>query len=73
MLVCVCVCKRRWKLLVAKYPKAADYLEKRLAANFNKWGAPWLQVFTASSFASSRGEGANKDYKLGVKLRTLTL
>jgi len=32
-----------------------------------------LQGFTASSFASSRGEGANKDYKHGVLLRTLTL
>jgi hypothetical protein len=29
--------------------------------------------FNASSFASSRGEGTNKDYKHGVLLRTLTL
>lgn len=56
-----------------KYPKASTYLEKRLGANFARWGAPWLQVFTASSFASSRGEGANKDYKLGVSLRSLSL
>ena len=63
----------RWDLLLQKYPKASPYLEKRLGANFPRWGAPWLQVFTASSFASSRGEGANKDYKSGVVLRSLSL
>ena len=30
-------------------------------------------MFNASTFASSRGEGANKDYKSGVVLRTLSL
>ena len=59
--------------MLKKYPKASSYLQKRLGANFSRWGAPWLQVFTASSFASSRGEGANKDYKSGVILRSLSL
>ena len=32
-----------------------------------------MRVFTASSTSSSRGEGANKDYKIGLKSRSLTL
>eukprot|EP00873_Tetraselmis_striata_P014262 jgi/Tetstr1/434526/TSEL_023618.t1 len=65
--------RARWALLLARYPSAESYLKKQLGANFPRWGAPWLQCFSASSFASSRGEGANKDYKHGVLLRTLTL
>eukprot|EP00873_Tetraselmis_striata_P046030 jgi/Tetstr1/466294/TSEL_010827.t1 len=62
-----------WELLLAKYPQAEIYLNKRLGSSFARWNAPWLQVFTASSFASSREEGANKDYKHGVLLKALTL
>ena len=58
----------RWSLLIQKYPKASSYLEKRFGeANFCRWGAPWLQVFTCSTTSSSRGEGANKDLKAGLK------
>ena len=65
----------RWELLLKKYPKAEKYLDKRLGgSNFPRWGAPWLQSFTASSTSSSRGEGANKDLKADLKkARGLTL
>eukprot|EP00873_Tetraselmis_striata_P001195 jgi/Tetstr1/421459/TSEL_012408.t1 len=63
----------RWKLLLQKYPSAAPYLEKRLGGSINRWGAPFIQSFTASSFASSRGEGANKDYKQHAFLRKMSL
>mmetsp|Transcript_34545 Transcript_34545/g.87138 ORF Transcript_34545/g.87138 Transcript_34545/m.87138 type:complete len:341 (-) Transcript_34545:72-1094(-) len=59
--------------MLGRYPSAESYIKKQLGANFPRWGAPWLQGFTAASFASSRSEGANKDYKHGVLLRTLTL
>jgi len=65
--------RARWALMLGRYPSAESYIKKQLGANFPRWGAPWLQGFTAGSFASSRGEGANKDYKHGVLLRTLTL
>eukprot|EP00873_Tetraselmis_striata_P026048 jgi/Tetstr1/446312/TSEL_033855.t1 len=65
--------RARWALMLGRYPSAESYIKKQLGANFPRWGAPWLQGFTAASFASSRSEGANKDYKHGVLLRTLTL
>eukprot|EP00873_Tetraselmis_striata_P017354 jgi/Tetstr1/437618/TSEL_026285.t1 len=37
------------------------------------WRYELARCSTASSFASSRSEGANKDYKHGAVLRTLTL
>eukprot|EP00873_Tetraselmis_striata_P034440 jgi/Tetstr1/454704/TSEL_041590.t1 len=65
--------RARWALMLGRYPSAESYIKKQLGANFPRWGAPWLQGFTAASFASSRSEGANKDYKHGVLPRTLTL
>ena len=58
----------RWGLLLQKYPAAESYLTKQLGGtNVQRWGAAFLQTFTCSTRSTSRGEGSNKDYKVGNK------
>lgn len=59
---------KRFDLLLRKYPDAASYMKGQLGgANVERWGSAFLQTFTCNTRSTSRGEGSNKDYKVGNK------
>jgi hypothetical protein len=64
--------EQQWRVLLEKYPVAADYLQDSLYPCRQQWAWTWLcMVYTCGVFGTARSEAENKDSKKAGGPKTL--